>query len=99
MAGRGARTPSIAPGSPREDARGETFKSRLRGELPDPEVFETLKEARVIVGGHRPGYDRRRPHGSPGYRTPAEFAASQITPWVASLPLADAVPIPDPALS
>ena len=31
--------------------------------------------------------------------TPAEFAADQIKPGVAPLPPADAMPIPDPALS
>ena len=49
-------------------------------ELLDREVFETLKEAKVIVEDHRLDYNRRRPHSSLGYRTPAEFAAAQIEP-------------------
>jgi transposase InsO family protein len=96
---RGARTLYIAPGSPWENAYSETFNGRLRDELLDREMFETLKEAKVILEDHRLDYNHRRPHSSLGYRTPAEFAATQIKPGVASLPPADAVPIPDPALS
>ena len=97
--GRGSKTLYIEPGSPWENAYSETFNSRLRDELLDREVFETLKEAKVILEDHRLDYNHRRPHSSLGYRTPAEFAAAQIKPGVASLPPADAVPIPDPALS
>ena len=99
LAGRGSRTLYIAPGSPWENAYSETFNSRFRDELLDREVFETLKEAKVIVEDHRLDYNHRRPHSSLGYRTPAEFAAAQIKPGVASFPPADAVPTPEPALS
>jgi putative transposase len=98
-AGRGAKTLYIAPGSPWEGAYSETFDGRLRGERLDREVFETLKEAKVILEDHRLDYYHRRPPSSLGYRTPAEFAAAQIKPGVAPLPPAEAVPIPDPALS
>lgn len=86
----------IAPGSPWENAYSETFNSRLRDELLEREVFETLKEAKVILEDHRLDYNHLRPHGSPGYLTPAEFAATRIKPGVASLPPAKAVPIADP---
>jgi putative transposase len=99
LARRGARTLYIEPGSPWENAYSETFNSRLRDELLDREVFETLKEAKVIVEDHRLDYNHRRPHSSLGYQTPTEFAATHDCPWVASHPPADAVPIPDPVLS
>ena len=99
LAGRGAKTLYIAPGSPWEDAYSETFNSRLRDELLDREAFETLKEAKVILEDHRLGCNHRRPHSSLGYLTPAEFAATQIKPGDAPLPPAEAVPIPDPVLS
>ena len=99
LARRGAGPLYIEPGSPWENAYSETFNSRLRDEILDREVFETLKEAKVLLEDHRLEYNHRRPHSSLGYRTPAEFAAAQIQPVVASLPPAEAVPIPDPALS
>ena len=99
LTGRGAKTVYIALGSPCENAYSETYKCRLRGELLDREVFETLKEAKEIIEDHRPDYNHRRPHSSLGYWTPAEFAATQIKPGVASLPPVEAVPISDPALS
>lgn len=99
LSGRGAKTLYIAPGSPWENAYSETFNSRLRDELLDREVFETLKEAKVLLEDHRLDYNHRRPHSSLGYRTPAEFAAAQTRPGVASLPPADALPTPDPVRS
>jgi transposase InsO family protein len=99
LARRGSKTLYIAPGSPWENAYSETFDSRLRDELLGREVFETLKEAKVILEDHRLDYNHRRPHSSLGYQTPAEFAAAQIQPGVAPLPRAEAVPIPDPVLS
>jgi len=99
LAARGAKTLYIAPGSPWENAYSETFNSRLRDELHDREVFETLKEAKVILEDHRLDYNHRRPHSSLGYRTPAEFAATCVGPGVAPLPPAHAEPIPDPVLS
>lgn len=99
LAGRGAETLYIAPGSPWENAYSQTFNSRLRDELLDREVFETLKEAKVIVEDHRLDYNHRRPHSSLGYQTPAEFAAARIKPGVASLPPGDVESIPDPVLS
>jgi putative transposase len=99
LARRGSKALYIAPGSPWENAYSETFNSRLRDELLDREMFETLKEAKVLLEDHRLEYNDRRPHSSLGYRTPAEFAATCDRPGGDSLPPADAVPIPDPALS
>ena len=89
----------IEPGAPWQNAVGESFNGKLRDELLDREMFETLKEAKVILEDHRLDYNHRRPHSSLGYQTPAEFAAAQTKPGVASLPPAEAVPIPDPVLS
>jgi transposase InsO family protein len=99
LARRGSKTLYIEPGGPWEDAYSETFNSRLRDELLDREVFETLKEAKVILEDHRLEYNHRRPHSPLGCRTPAEFAAACVGPGVASPPPADAMPIPDPVLS
>jgi putative transposase len=96
---RGAKTLFIEPGSPWENAYSETFNSRLRDEILDREVFETLKEAKVLLEGHRLDYNHRRPHSSLGYRTPAEFAAACHRPDSASLHPAEARTNPDPGLS
>jgi putative transposase len=99
LARRGSKTLDIEPGSPWENAYSETFNSRFRDELLDREIFETLKEAKVIIEDHRLAYNHRRPHSSLGYRTPAEFAAACVGLEVASLPPTGVVPIPDPVLS
>lgn len=99
LALRGSRALYIAPGSPWENAYSETFNGRLRDELLDREEFETLEEAKVLLEDHRLDYNHRRPHSSLGYRTPAEFAASQKGPGVASLPPAETETTPEPILS
>ena len=45
----GVRTLSIEPGSPWENGYVERFNGKLRDELLNVEVFETLKEAQVLV--------------------------------------------------
>ncbi len=96
---RGTRTLYIEPGSPWENAYSETFNSRLRDEVLDREVFETLKEAKVLLEDHRLDYNGHRPHSSLGYRTPAEFAASYSRPGVAPLTPVETESRPDPVLS
>lgn len=53
----------------------ETFISRMRDELLDREVFASLKEAKVLAEDYRDHYNPHRPHGAPGYLTPAKFGA------------------------
>ena len=99
LARRGSKTLYIEPGSPWENAYSESFNSRLRDESLDREVFETLKEAKVIIEDHRLESNHGRLHSSLRYRTPAEFAAACVRPGSDSLPPADVVPVPDPVLS
>lgn len=72
----GVDTLYIAPGSPWENAYSESFNSRLRDELLNRELFETLEEAKVLIDEYRLEYNHRRPHSGLDYQTPAEFAAS-----------------------
>ena len=67
----GARTASIAPGSPRENGYGESFNSKLRDELLNGEVFSSLQEAGVIIGSWRRHDNTVRPHSSLDDRPPA----------------------------
>jgi putative transposase len=64
----------IEPGAPWENGYAESFNSRLRDELLNVEVFETVAEAQTLAAAWRAEYNHRRPHSSLGYQTPAEFA-------------------------
>jgi putative transposase len=49
----GARTAYIMPGSPWENGYCESFNSKLQDELLNGEIFNTLKEAKIIIKGWR----------------------------------------------
>ena len=71
IAGIGAKTAYIEPGSPWENGYVESFNSKLRDELLDCEVFNTLKEAQVLIEQWRQHFNTVRPHSALGYRPPA----------------------------
>jgi putative transposase len=75
LAGAGVETLYIEPGSPWQNGYAESFNSRLRSELLDAEVFETVEEAKALSATWKSRYNHHRPHSSLGYQTPAEFAA------------------------
>jgi putative transposase len=64
----------IAPGKPQQNAFVESFNGRLRDECANEHVFGSLAEARRLIEAWREDYNRIRPHGSLGGRTPEEFA-------------------------
>jgi len=72
----GVKTLYIEPGSPWQNAFGESFNGRLRDECLNLELFTSLAEARMVLADFRLEYNHRRPHSSLGYKTPAMFAAS-----------------------
>jgi transposase InsO family protein len=71
IAGVGAKTAYIEPGSPWENGYVESFNGKLRDELLNAEVFNTLAEAQVLIEQWRVHYNTVRPHSSLGYRPPA----------------------------
>jgi len=71
----GVKTLSIEPGSPWEIGYVESFNGKLRDELLDREVFDTLLEAKVLLGRWRKAYNTVRPHSSLGYRPPGPGVA------------------------
>ncbi len=71
IAGVGARTAYIEKASPWENGYVESFNGKLRDELLNGEVFNTLREAQVLIEEWRRHYNRIRPHSSLGYRPPA----------------------------
>ncbi|MFW6039322.1 MAG: IS3 family transposase [bacterium] len=76
----GVRTLCIEPGSPCENGYIESFNGKLRDELLNGEIFDTLLEAKVLIERWRVHYNTVRPHSSLGYRPPAPEA---IQPWPA----------------
>ena len=71
LAGVGAKTLYIEPGSPWENGYCESFNGKLRDELLNGEIFYSLKEAKVLIEQWRHHYNTVRPHSSLGYRPPA----------------------------
>jgi putative transposase len=59
------RTLFIEPGSPWENGYVESFNGKLRDELLDGEIFDTLREAQVLVGRWRKHY-KEKPSASLG---------------------------------
>jgi transposase InsO family protein len=70
----GVQTLFITPGSPWENGYIESFNGRLRDELLNRELFDTLWEVQVLVERWRQTYNRIRPHSALGYRPPAPEA-------------------------
>jgi transposase InsO family protein len=70
----GVKTLFIEPGSPWENGYNESFNGKLRDELLNGEIFDTLYEAKVLIEDWRRLYNTRRPHSSLGYRPPAPEA-------------------------
>jgi transposase InsO family protein len=64
----------IEPGSPWENGYVESFHGRLRDELLNGELFDTLWEAQVLLKQWRREYNAIRPHSALGYRPPAPEA-------------------------
>ena len=68
------KTLYIEPGSPWENGYVESFNGKLRDELLNREVFDTLLEAKALIEDWRNEYNHIRPHSSLGYRPPAPQA-------------------------
>jgi putative transposase len=66
----------IDPGSPWQNAYGESFNGKFRDECLNLEEFANPAEARVVHESWRRYYNGERPHSSLGYQTPWEFKAA-----------------------
>lgn len=64
-------TAYIEPGSPWENGYIESFNARLRDELLNGEIFDTLLEAKVLLERWRVHYNQVRPHSALNGRPPA----------------------------
>ena len=81
------KTLYIEPASPWENGYIESFNGKLRDELLNREVFDTLLEARVLIEEWRREYNHVRPHSSLGYRPPAPQAVLPASSSTLSLEL------------
>jgi putative transposase len=81
------KTLYIEPGSPWENGYIESFNGKLRDELLNREVFDTLWEAQVLVERWRKEYNTIRPHSSLGYRPPAPETHEPMFPGSGATPL------------
>ena len=69
----------ITPGSPWENGYIESFNARLKLFL-STEIFDTVKEAQIVVELWRVHYNTERPHSSLGYRPPAPETKVTLLP-------------------
>ncbi len=69
----GVKTHHIDPGSPWQNAYGESFNAILRRECLNRELFHSVLEARVKAERWRQRYNQWRPHSGLGYLTPEQF--------------------------
>ena len=75
----GVTTLYITPGSPWENGYIESFNGKLRDEVLNVEIFDTLLEAKVLIERWRQHYNHVRPHSSLGYKPPAPEAVIPST--------------------
>ena len=83
----GVNTLFIEPGSPWENGYIESFNGKLRDELLDREIFDTLFEAKVLIERWRLDYNTHRPHSALGYRPPAPETIWPVPPGSGAPPL------------
>lgn len=69
----GVNTHHIDPGSPWQNAYGESFNAILRRECLNRDLFHSVLEARVKTQLWLREYNEERPHSSLGYLTPVQF--------------------------
>nr|WP_110782027.1 IS3 family transposase [Mycolicibacterium parafortuitum] len=65
----------IRPGTPWNNGHIESFNNRLRKECLNRNHWNTVLEARVVIGDFKEEHNQRHRHSALGYRTPAEYAA------------------------
>jgi len=82
-----AKTVYIAPDSPWENGYVESFNAPIRDELLDGEIFNSRREAQIIIESWRRHYNGVRPLQSLGYRPPApEVFVPALAAWPSTPP-------------
>ena len=91
----GAKTAYIEKSSPWENGYVESFNGKLRDELLSVEIFNSLREAQILIESWRRHYNTMRPHSALGYRPPAPAV---IVPALTAWPTPQPRPAPPAAL-
>jgi putative transposase len=76
----GVTSAFIAPASPWQNGKAESYNGIFRDELLNMELFESVEHAQHLTNIWKQTYNHFRPHGSLRGATPAAFAASHINP-------------------
>jgi len=84
ITGVGAKAAFIEPGSPWENRYVESFSGKLRDELLNAGVFNSLAEAKVLIEQWRVHYNTVRPHSALRYRPPAPEVMTTARPMLPS---------------
>ena len=74
----GAKTAYIELGSSWENGYVESFNARLRDQLPNGEIFYSIREAKIVIEQWRVHYNTVRPHSALGYRPPPPESTIQM---------------------
>jgi putative transposase len=83
----GTKTAYIEKSSPWENGYVESFNGKLRDELLNVEIFNSLREAQILIESWRRHFNTIRPHSALGYRPPApEVLVRNPTAWPAAQP-------------
>ncbi|HHS94319.1 MAG TPA: transposase, partial [Rhodobacterales bacterium] len=63
----------IAPGKPGRNGFVESFNGRMRDELRNEHLFDTLRHARYLLAAWRNDFNHHRPHSSLAGLAPREY--------------------------
>ncbi len=66
----------IPPGTPWNNPYIEAFNNRLRRQGLNRKYWNSVFEARVVIGDFKQHHNHRHRHSAVGYRTPAEYATA-----------------------
>ncbi len=68
----------VEKASPQQNGYIEGFHSNMRKETLDAEEFDSILEAKVVIGEWRELYNNVRRHRALGLKTPAAFRAEAL---------------------
>ena len=75
----GVKTLFIERGSPWENGYIESFNGKLRDEILNREIFNTLTERKILIEKWQREYNQVRPHSALNYQPPAPEAIVPVT--------------------